>query len=321
MKDIATAYKNQKRKVKVSNNFILLVVFVLIFIAFSFLDRNFLTYYNISTMFRNLVIAGILAVGLTPLMISRGIDVSFGSNLSLATVIIAILYNSGVNIYLAMLAALVLSVSIGLVNGVLIEFFNLNALIATLGTMSIYMALALVITKGNPVGILSDQLLKIAFGSFLKLPIPVWIFIILILIYYFILNYTVAGRTVYIIGANPLASYSCGIRVRKVRIILYAFFGLMVGFAAIFVAGFIGTGDAFHGANWLLPALSAVLLGGIGLGGGSGTIWGSILGVMIISVIFNGFAVMGVSSDISKVLQGVLLIIIVSIYEVRSRKT
>jgi len=312
--------KRGKTGFGISNNFMLLIILVIVFIIFSFLDKGFLTLYNISTMFRNLVVTGILALGLTPLMISRGIDVSFGSNLSLATVIIALLYNSGLNIFLSMLIAVLLSTAIGLVNGLIIEFFNLNALIATLGAMSIYMALALVISNGTPVGITSDVLFKLSFGSFLKIPIPVWVFAFIILIYYFILSFTVAGRTVFVIGANPIAAFSCGIRVKKVRIILYGLFGLVIGIAAIFLTGLIGTGSALHGVDFLLPSLSAVLLGGIGLSGGSGTIWGSILGITIISTIFNGLTVFGIPSEISKVLQGLLLIIIVSIYEVRSKK-
>jgi len=321
MKDYSDIYNNKKRKIYISNNIILLAVLILLLTVFSLLDKNFLTFYNISTMLRNLVAMGILALGLTPLMISKGIDVSFGSNLSLTTVMIALLYNSGMNIYIVMLLALLLTTSISFINGVLIEFFNLNALIATLGTMSMYLALALVISRGDTIGILSDELLSLAFGSFLGLPIMVWIFVAFIAIYYFVLNYTVAGRSVFVIGANPQAAYSIGIRVKKIRIILYAFFGLMIGFSAIFTTGLIGTGNSFHGVNLLLPTLSAILLGGIGLEGGFGNIWGTILGVLIISIIFNGLAIMGVSSAISKLLQGILLIIIVSIYEVRSERT
>lgn len=319
MQKITATYKKQKRKISVSNNLILLAVFVAIFISFSFLNKDFLTYYNISTMFRNLAPLGILAMGLTPLMISRGMDVSFGSNLSICTVVIALLYNSGINIYIAMLLAVFLSTFISFLNGVLIEYFNLNALIATLGFMSIYLALALVISNANPIGITSDTLYKLAYGSFLKLPIVVWLFILVVLVYYFILNYTVAGRTVYIIGANPLAAYSVGIKVKKVRIILYSFFGLTIGLAAIITTGSIGTGYAYHGYNLLLPVLSAILLGGIGLEGGSGTISGTVLGILLIYIIFNGLSVIGISSDKIQILQGILLVIIVAAYEIRSR--
>jgi len=320
MENIRTINKNQKKKIVISNNLILLIIFVILFIVFSFLDKGFLTYYNISTMLRNMVPTGIIAIGLTPVMISRGMDVSFGSNLSLTTVIIALLYNAGINIYLIIIIALLSSAAISFLNGVLIEYFNLNALITTLGSMSIYLALALVFSNGNPVGAMSDKLYKLSYGSIFKVPTAVWFFILISIIYYVILNYTVAGRTVYVIGANPQASYSVGVKVKKVRIMLYLFFGLVVGIAAVITTGSIGTGYAYHGYNLLLPVLSAILLSGIGLEGGSGTIWGTILGVLLVTVIFNGLSVMGVSSDKIQILQGVLLIIIVATYEIRSKK-
>jgi len=308
------------KKITISNNIMLLIIFCILFILFSVFSKGFLTYYNITTMFRNLVTTGILAIGLTPLMISRGIDISFGSTISLGGVVLAILYSNGVNIFLSMFVVLLITTLTGFINGILVESFDLNALIATLGTMSIFQALSLVFTNGYPIGIMSDPFYALSFNSFLKLPIPVWFFIFVLIIYYFILNYTIVGRTIYIIGANPLAAYSCGINYKKVRIILYMFFGLMVGFAAIFTAGFSGSGSPYSGTYMLLPTLSAVLLGGIGLQGGSGTVWGTILGVMITSVIMNGLLVAGVTPALIQVLQGLLLIIIVATYELRSKK-
>lgn len=320
IKTSVTNNSSRNKKFSISNNFILLIIFVVLFILFSVFSKGFLTFYNITTMFRNLVTTGILALGLTPLMISRGIDISFGSTISLGGVVLAILYTNGINIFLAMFVVLLVTTFAGFLNGILIESFDLNALIATLGTLSIFQALALVFTAGYPIGIMSDQFYALSFNSFLKLPIPVWFFIIILIIYYFILNYTIAGRIIYVIGANPLAAYSCGINFKKIRIILYMFFGLMVGFAAIFTAGFSGSGSPYSGTYMLLPALSAVLLGGIGLQGGSGTVWGTALGVMITSVIMTGLLVAGVTPALIQVLQGLLLIIIVAAYEIRAKK-
>lgn len=309
-----------KRKFTLNNNLILSMLLIIIFIVFSFLNKGFLTYYNISTLFRNLVVVGILAIGLTPLMISGGLDISFGSNLSLATVVLAILFNSGVNIYLSMLIIVLLSTSIAFVNGLLIEFFNLNPLIATLGAMSIYQAVAFIFSKNVPIGIVSDKLFNLAFGFFLKLPIILWFLILMVLIYYFVLKYTIFGRYVYIIGANPHAAYSIGIKVKKIRVVLYASLGMIVGFAGIFTTAIIGTGSPWHGVSLLFPPLSAVLLGGISLMGGSGNIWGSLLGIMIISIFLNGMSVLGISYDKFQIIQGILLIVIVAIYQARSKK-
>ena len=311
----------EKRKLKLNNNLILLTVFFILFIVFSLSSKNFLTINNITTMFRNSVVAGIIALGLTPLMISRGIDISFGSNIGLTSAVVAILYTSGMNIFLALLVGVIVSTVCSFINGILIESFKLNALIATLGTMSVYLSLSLVLTKGNkPISVLADPLLNFAFGYSWKLPNPVWIFIVLILIYHIVLRYTVTGRVIYLIGANPLASYSCGIKVKKVRIVLYTFFGLMVGIASIFAIGFSGTGNAYLGAGLTLPTLSAILLGGIGLEGGSGNIWGTVLGILIVNIIFNGLSLMGIPANIIDILQGFILITIVSIYTFNSKR-
>ena len=245
---------------------------------FSFTSGNFMTYYNIASVLRNLVIAGLLALGLTPLMIARGIDFSFGSSLSLATVVFALLFNGGVNLYLALILIVLMTAVIGFLNGLLVESFNLVPLIATLGTLSIYQALALVLSDAKPIGILSDELYYMSFRYFLKIPIPLWIFMVVVIIYYIVLSYTKTGRTVYLIGANPKTADLAGIKVKKVMILLYTFMGVMVGLASIFTLGYLGTGNPYHGTSILLPTLSAVILGGISLAGGAGTVWGTLIG-------------------------------------------
>ena len=304
------------------NNIILLSVLVMILIIFTvFGKREFFNYNNLATLLKNMAVPGIIALGLTPLMISRGIDISFGANLGLSSVVIATLYANGVNIYIALLLGILLSTFLGFLNGTIIESFKLNPLIATLGTMSVFMAISLIITHGNkPISIIADATLKLAFGSFLRIPIALWFFIILILIYYFIINFTVAGRVVYLIGANPLGAYSTGIKIKKIRIVLYSFFGMMVGIASLIAMSSSGTGNAVLGLGLLLPTLSGILLGGIGLEGGSGTIWGTFLGVSIVHILFNGLTIIGIESNIIEVIKGALLIIIVSIYSINSRR-
>ena len=309
-----------RRRINV-NNLILLGVLLVLFTIFSILSEGFFDYRNLSTMIKNMVLPGILALGLTPLMISRGIDISFGSNLALSSVIMATLYISGVNIYLILIIGIACSTFFAFINGLIIESFKLNPLIATLGTTSILMAFGLILTGGNkPISIISDVTLFLAFDSILNVPVPIWFFVVLIAIYYFIVNYTVTGRLIYLIGANPLGAFSCGVKVKKIRILLYTFFGTMIGIAAIFAMSSSGTGNAMLGVGILLPTLSAILLGGIGLEGGSGTIWGTLLGVFIVSMLFNGFTLMGVESNIVEILQGALLIIIVSIYTINTRR-
>ncbi len=320
MDDLKSKELKKKKGFNINSNFILLIVVAVLVLVFSLTSDIFMTYYNIMSMLRNLVIAGVLALGLTPLMIARGLDLSFGSSLSLATVVFALLYNNGVNIYLIFFIVLLLTCAAGFINGFLIEKFDLVPLILTLGTLAIYKALALVLSAAKPISAMTDELYYVSFRYFLKIPIPLWFFVVVVIIFYFILTYTKVGRTVYLIGANPKSADLAGIKVKKVRMLLYTFMGLMVGFASILTVGYVGTGNPYHGDSIMLPTLSAVVLGGISLAGGAGSVWGTLLGVLIFSVIFNGLSLLNTPSTLIQILQGLTLIIIVATYEIRAKR-
>jgi ribose transport system permease protein len=311
----------QGKKFRLSDTVILLIAFVVIFIYFAIADKDFIAYDNISSMLRNMVLAGILALGLTPLMIARGLDISFGSNLSLTTVVIALLYTGGINLWISILIGILLATLIGFLNGILIESFDLLPIIFTLGMMAILQALALVFSAGDTILMLTDELYFFATRTFLKIPLPVIILIFLIVVYWFILEFTKTGRSIYLIGANPILAKLSGLKVKKVKIILYTFMGLSVGIAAVIIISLTGVGMPYHGAKLPLPTLSAVLLGGISLMGGSGSVWGTVIGVLIVTVIFNGLSVLNIPSYFIQVFQGLALVIIVAAYEIRNKRS
>ena len=309
-----------KRTFKISDPIILFIIFITLLIIFSIADREFIMYANISSMVRNMVITGLLGLGLTPLMIARGLDISFGSSISFTSVIVALLYTNGVNLWLTLFIGIILGTIIGFINGVLIESFNLLPIILTLGSMAILQALALVFSDGSSILMLTDELYWFATKTFIKVPITVLIFIVLVFVYWLILRYTKIGTIIYIIGANPSLANLSGIKVKKIKIILYTFMGLIAGIASIIMITLSGVGHPYHGSKLLLTALSAVILGGISLSGGSGNIWGTVLGVFIITVIFNGLTVLNVPSYYIQIYQGIALILIVSAYEIRKRR-
>lgn len=319
-KSLKLINKKSRKKVHLADTAILLIVLVVLFMFFSLMNRQFIAYSNISSMLRNMVLAGVLALGLTPLMIARGIDISFGSSLSLTSIIMALLYSSGVNLWMSLLAGVILATFIGFINGILVETFNLIPLILTLGMMAILQALALIFSDAKTVAMLTDELYFFATRSFIKVPMPVLVLIVLIIIYWFIMNFTKVGRTIYVIGANPKVAILSGIKVKKVRILLYTFMGLSVGIASIIVVALTGVGMPYHGTKLPLPTLSAVLLGGISLAGGSGSVWGTVIGVIIITVIFNGLSVLNVQSYFIQLFQGLALILIVATYEIRNKR-
>ena len=317
--------KTKKKNFQLTDTVILFIILITLFAFFSIVNRQFIAYANISTMLKNMVLTGVLALGLTPLMIARGLDISFGSSISMISVIMALLYSKvGMDLWAVLIIGVVIAVVIGFINGLLIETFDLMPIILTLGMMAILQALALVFAntyaETYSILMLTDELYFFATKTIFGIPYPLIVLIVLIAIYWFILSKTKVGRTIYLIGANPKAAKLSGIKVKKVKILLYVFMGFATGIASIIIVALTGVGMSYHGAKLSLPVLSAVLLGGISLMGGSGSVWGTTIGVLIVTVIFNGLSVLNVSSYFIQLFQGLALIIIVAAYEVRNKR-
>lgn len=317
--------KTKKKAFKLTDTVILLIILIALVVFFSVANRQFIAYANISTMLKNMVLTGVLALGLTPLMIARGLDISFGSAISMISVIMALLYSkAGMNLWAVLIIGVVIAVILGFINGFLIETFNLMPIILTLGMMAILQALALVFAntyaETYSILMLTDELYFFATKTIFGIPYPLIVLIVLIAIYWFVLSRTKVGRTIYLIGANPKVAKLSGIKVKKVKILLYVFMGLATGIASIIIVAMTGVGMSYHGAKLPLPVLSAVLLGGISLMGGSGSVWGTTIGVLIVTVIFNGLSVLNVPSYFIQLFQGLALIIIVAAYEVRNKR-
>ena len=309
-----------KKRFKISNNLILSILLIALITFFSLTNRDFVSFNNISSMLKNTAIIAILALGLTPLMIARGIDISFGSSVSFLTVVMALLISSGINLWLILLLGIIIATTIGLINGFLIEKFNLNALIFTLGIWSILQAFAFVLSDIKSISIFSEQVYSISNTTILNIPIAIFIFIILYFVYWLILTFTKFGKDVYAIGGNPIVANLFGLRVKKIKIILYSVMGFFTGLASIISLITSGVGSSFHGSNLVFPSLSAVLLGGIAITGGGGSIWGTFLGMLVISVLLNGLKNMNIHYYLIQIIQGIVFIVIVSSYEIRNRR-
>lgn len=318
-----------KLKYKISNNIILIILLIIISVFFSLTGTGFFKFTNISIMLKSIAVTGILALGLTPLMIARGIDISFGSSISLVTVVMALIYGgrgivegsagSGVNLWLALIIGVLIATFIGFLNGILIETFNLDPLILTLGMMAILQAIALVLSNASSIPALSDLIYLLSNKTVFNISLSFIISIILFVIYWFILRFTRFGKNIYAIGGNPMVAKLYGIEVKKIKVILYTIMGFFTGIAAVIVLIMSGTGSPYHGLTMLFPALSAVLLGGIAITGGNGNIWGTLLGVLIIGILFNGLKNMNTHYYIIQIIQGLAFIIIVSSYEIRKK--
>lgn len=326
MQDVnKTKQRRPMKGLKLTDTIILFLLLLGLVAFFSIAESHFITYRNISSMLRNMVLTGVLALGLTPLMIARGLDISFGSSISMVSVLMAIMHSIwGISLWQTLLVGVVIATVIGFINGLLIESFDLIPIILTLGMMAILQALALVFAntfaQTYSILMLTDELYFFATRSFLGIPYPVFVLVFFVIVYWFVLNKTKVGRTIYLIGANPVVAKLSGIKVKKVKVLLYTFMGFTTGIGSIIIVALTGVGMSYHGARLPLPILSAVLLGGISLMGGSGSVWGTVIGVLIVSVIFNGLSVLGVPSYFIQLFQGLALIVIVAAYEIRNKR-
>ena len=311
----------KKKRRSIPDTAILFLVLIALLILFSITSQNFFTYANISTMLNNMVIAGIIAIGITPLIVARGLDISFGASLSLSTVIMAMQYDRGWSLLLCMLIGFILPIFVGLFNGLLAEYFNLIPLILTLATTSILIALGQVLTNGRSILMLTDELFYFATKSLFIIPYPVIVLLLILLTYWYFLDFTKIGKQIYFIGANPQAAKLSGIRVKFIKIMLYLTMGAVTGIASIIMLALSGIGYIYHGNNLLLPVLSAVFLGGMSLSGGEGSIWKTIIGVTIITIIFTGLSLMNIQFYFIQIFQGIALVIIVAFYEIRKNRS
>jgi ribose transport system permease protein len=309
------------RNARLSNNLILLMVLAGIFIFFTAINREFFSYGNMVTMVKNMVLSAVIALAITPLMIARGVDISLGSSLSLTSVVMAVLYTKGLNIWIIIIFGLLITTAVGFINGFMIEQFKINALLFTLGMMAILQSLALVVSDMESIMILTDELYWFGSVKLVKVPLLVWVLVIFAVIYWLMMRFSRAGRKIYAIGGNPVVANLFGIKVKKIRIILYTLFGTVVGVATIIMVSLSGVGNPYHGLRLPLPIISAVILGGVSfMGEGTGNIPGTILGMLIISAIFNGFSVLNIPSFFIESFQGLALILVVATYEIRDRK-
>jgi ribose transport system permease protein len=311
----------EKRRFRISTVLILFIVLAIMLIVFSVLSQDFYSFLNISTMLTNIAFTGIVAATLTLIMITGGLDISIGGNIALTSCVVAYLYeNLGVPSGLTIVVALVLGTVIGSFNGFFITRLNLNPIITTLGTMAITRGVGYVLTQGRSILILENIVGFIGRGAIVRIPFP----LILLALVYAVLAITLSsskfGRMVYCIGANPEAARVSGIKINKVKFLLYLFSGLAGSISGLILTGQTAVGMPQHANGSELDVITAVLLGGTALGGGKGSILGTLAGVLILGVLYNGFTMIGVRYVHIRLFQGILLILVVALYEIREKR-
>ncbi|HBE6880035.1 TPA: autoinducer 2 ABC transporter permease LsrD [Escherichia coli] len=260
---------------------------------------------------------GIVALPLTMVIVSGGIDISFGSTIGLCAIALGVLFQSGVPMPLAILLTLLLGALCGLINAGLIIYTKVNPLVITLGTLYLFAGSALLLSgMAGATGYEGIGGFPMAFTDFanldvLGLPVPLIIFLICLLVFWLWLHKTHAGRNVFLIGQSPRVAVYSAIPVNRTLCALYAMTGLASAVAAVLLVSYFGSARSDLGASFLMPAITAVVLGGANIYGGSGSIIGTAIAVLLVGYLQQGLQMAGVPNQVSSALSGALLIVVV----------
>ncbi|MCM3126948.1 MULTISPECIES: ribose ABC transporter permease [unclassified Paenibacillus] len=288
---------------------------ILLIVIVTIMNPGFLEPLNILNLLRQVSINALLAFGMTFVILTGGIDLSVGSILALSSAIVANLMLSGLDPILAIIVGVLLGGIMGMMNGLMITKGKMAPFIATLASMTIFRGLTLVYTNGNPITGLGDSMAFQLFGRgyFLGIPVPAITMMITFAILWVILHKTSFGRKTYAIGGNEKAALVSGIKVDRVKIMIYSLAGMMAALAGAILTSRLNSAQPTAGESYELDAIAAVVLGGTSLTGGRGLIVGTLIGALIIGVLNNGLNLLGVSSFYQMVVKGVVIVIAVLI--------
>lgn len=293
---------------------ILLVLAVLI-IFFSIASGNFLTMNTLITILRQVAITGITSVGMCYVILTGGIDLSVGSIAALSAVSAALVMKAGFPGSAGTVMALLLAIAVGTLNGFCVTKLNMPALIATLGTQTALRGLAYILTDGLPVHSFSKTYGNFAKSSLFGIPLMVLLMLAIFLAGKFILERTTLGRYVYGVGGNEEASRLSGVNVTKVKLLVYAFAGLLSGVAGLVLLSRTNSGQPSAGDGYEMDAITAVVLGGVSLSGGEGRINQVMIGVLLMGVLSTGMIMCGINDYVQKLVKGIVLILAVAFTE------
>jgi len=323
---------NSKSKVKgLISKLGTLLALIILCIVLTIATDKFLTYSNFMNIIKQASINCFIAAGMLLVLITAGIDLSVGFNCVLATCVMGVLMQAGVtNSFLLMAAAVLTSMVVGYVNGTLLTRLDLpHPFVSTLGMKFVAWGLALYITAATPIGFKNqgvDGVLFLGSATINQFPVSFIAVIIAFIILHVFLTRTKLGRQIYCVGGNPEASRLSGIDSKKVLRIVYTLTGLLCGIAGIILVGRVSTANGNAGTTFDTDAVAACIIGGASFTGGKGTIWGTMIGALLIAVMRNGLNLLGAQTDVQYIIIGLIIIIAVLIdvtrgkAELRARK-
>jgi ribose transport system permease protein len=286
-----------------------LIGLVAIVVIFGLLAPDFLSQRNLLNILQQSSINACLALGMTLVIISGGIDLSVGPTAAISAVITATMLVAGIPIPLAIVAGLAIGAICGLVNGVLVAYAGLQPFIVTLGTLSTYRAIALIYTGGNPVLGIPPDFRSLFNGSLVGLPIPVIIVAVVALAAWVLLKKTPLGEYLLAVGGNEEAAYVAGVPIAITKITAYVISGVLAALASMILIGRLGAAEPILGNLWELDAIAAAAIGGASLMGGKGSVIGTILGAVILGAMRNGLTLMNVQAFYQLLATGLIILV------------
>lgn len=314
-----SAFRGIRQSRSAAGVLILLGFYIVLLVVFSFLTPFFMTTRNMLAISSNVAFIGLMAAAGTPLIIAGGLDLSVAAVAGLTGVLIAVMFSAAVPISIAVIVAMVVAAAIGLTNGILATSLKLNPLIVTLATMSIVSGSALILTGGLTKPLMADGFNWIGAGRFAGIPVPAILMAIAYIAFAILLRNTRFGRYIYAAGGNDEASRLMGLPVEQVQVALYVVSAVSGAVAGTMLAAMLGAAAPNAASPHLLTVIAAIILGGTSLQGGRGSVWGTLVAVLILGTLNNGLTLLDVSSFWQEVTRGIVLILAVGVDQIRLR--
>ena len=307
---------DRSSKLKLPRETGILGALVLMLLVLAIFIPQFRAIGNLTNITRNFSFVGIVALGMTLVVLTGGIDLSVGSTWGVSAVVTASLLTSGWPLIAAVLMGPIVAAAVGLLNGFCITRLRMSPFVPTLASLSIARSLALIITRGRPISIYGQQqeaFLWIGGGDILGIPNPFIIFVIMAVVFWILLSRTVWGRHVYAVGGNERTARLTGLNVDRLKVVVYVLSAVCAGVAGVIQVSYLSSATADLGTGEELAVIAATVIGGTNLAGGEGSILGTVVGAMILEVLRNGLLLFGVDPYWQGVFVGAVIILAVSV--------
>jgi ribose transport system permease protein len=288
------------------------LVLLAICVALSLLSSVFTTIDNLGNVSEQVSVVGVAAMGMTLLLVSGNIDLSVGGQVALIGVVVALAAN-GVNTPLGIVVGVLVGLVLGAVNGLIVTRLAVNSLVATLGSGLAFGGLAFLLSGSQPIVLTDRSLQDLMNLRLVRVPVPAYLFALVIAATAWFLHSTVGGRELFAVGANPEAARYAGLRLERVRFIPFVIMGGLCALASLILTALLNTADPGAGARLPLDVIAATVVGGVSIAGGRGTVFMAVVGVLLIGVVSNGFNLLGFDPNYQSIFSGLIIIVAVAV--------